>query len=196
MQPHVWDGPNQPSSTPRSFLPSKAPTLRWAPVIPLHPSFLPIPVKKFIKRCIAVPRVLVSCSMYVDYKLYYLLVVSGVARLGYTGARALATGGRAPPVQARIWVIGADSIVVDRESGAKRSWNWTTQYRYVYPQNSSLIRSPRTLTKHVPDLLNASALCEILQLVKKSSLPDTFDTAMHSDLSTPTMSHFIVSCLK
>ena len=27
---------------------------------------------------------------------------SGVARLGHTGARALATGGHAPPVQARI----------------------------------------------------------------------------------------------
>ena len=46
---------------------------------------------------------------------------SGVARLGHTGACALATGGRAPPVQVRIQIIGTDSIVVDRESGAKRS---------------------------------------------------------------------------
>ena len=34
---------------------------------------------------------------------------------------ALVTGGRAPPVQVRTYIIGADSIVVDRESGAKRS---------------------------------------------------------------------------
>ena len=60
-----------------------------------------------------------------------IALVSGVARLGHTGARALGTGGRAPPVQVRIWIIGADSIVVDRKSGAKRSWNQTTQYRYV-----------------------------------------------------------------
>ena len=47
--------------------------------------------------------------------------VSGVARLGHTGALDLATGGRAPPVQVCIRIIGADSIVFDRESGAKRS---------------------------------------------------------------------------
>ena len=50
-----------------------------------------------------------------------LTLHSGVARLGHTGARALATRGRAPPVG--MLIIGADStcIVVDRKSGAKRS---------------------------------------------------------------------------
>ena len=44
--------------------------------------------------------------------------ISGIARLGHTGARALATWGRAPPVQVCNWIIGTDSIVVDRKSGA------------------------------------------------------------------------------
>ena len=48
------------------------------------------------------------------------------------GAHALATRGCTPPVQV---CIGADSIVVDHESGAKRPSNCTVQYRYVYPQN-------------------------------------------------------------
>ena len=62
---------------------------------------------------------------------------SGVAKLGHTGARALATRGHAPPVEACIRIIGADSIIVDRTSGTQRSWNRTAQYmyRYVYPQN-------------------------------------------------------------
>ena len=48
------------------------------------------------------------------------------------GARALATRGCAPLVPVSMRIIGADSIVVDRESGAsKRSWNWMAQY----PQN-------------------------------------------------------------
>ena len=67
-----------------------------------------------------------------------------VARLGHTGARALATRGRAPPVQVCIRIIGADSIVVDRESGTKQSSNRTAQYRFVYPQNYE----SRTLTVH------------------------------------------------
>ena len=54
---------------------------------------------------------------------------SGVARLGHTGARALATRGRAPPVQVFM------RIVVVRESGAKRSLNRTAHYRNVYSQN-------------------------------------------------------------
>ena len=67
-----------------------------------------------------------------QYPYYPPFPFSGVARLGHTGAHALATRGCAPPVQV---CIGADSIVVDRESGAKRSSNQTAQYRYVYPQN-------------------------------------------------------------
>ena len=49
------------------------------------------------------------------------IAFSGVDRLGHTGARALAARGGAPPVQARMQIIGADSIVVDGESGANRS---------------------------------------------------------------------------
>ena len=60
---------------------------------------------------------------------------SGVARLGHTRARALATRGCAPPVQVFIQIIGAESTVVNHESGGKRSSNRTVQYRYVYPQN-------------------------------------------------------------
>ena len=52
---------------------------------------------------------------------FFNIAGSGVARLGHTGARALATRGRAPPVQIRNRIIGADSIAVDRKSGAKRS---------------------------------------------------------------------------
>ena len=51
---------------------------------------------------------------------------SGVAKLGHTGARALATGGCAPatggcapPVQALLKIIDAECTVINRESGAK-----------------------------------------------------------------------------
>ena len=44
---------------------------------------------------------------------------SGVAKLGHTGARALATGGCAPPVQALLKIIGAECTVINRELGAK-----------------------------------------------------------------------------
>ena len=46
---------------------------------------------------------------------------SGVARLEHTGAHALATRGRAPLVQVCMRIIGANSIVIDHESGAKQS---------------------------------------------------------------------------
>ena len=49
------------------------------------------------------------------------VVSSGVARLGHTGARAIATRGRALPVQVSMRIVGAESVVVDRESGARRS---------------------------------------------------------------------------
>ena len=48
-------------------------------------------------------------------------LVSGVARLGHTGAHALATRGCAQPVHVRIRTTGADSIVVDCELSCKRS---------------------------------------------------------------------------
>ena len=44
-----------------------------------------------------------------------------IARLGHTGARALATRGHAPPVKVCMPTIGAESSVVDLESGAKQS---------------------------------------------------------------------------
>ena len=42
---------------------------------------------------------------------------SGVAKLGHTGARALATRGCAPPVQALLKIIGAECTVINRELG-------------------------------------------------------------------------------
>ena len=45
--------------------------------------------------------------------------VSGVAKLGHTGVRTLATGGCAPPVQALLKIIGAECTVINRELGAK-----------------------------------------------------------------------------
>ena len=44
---------------------------------------------------------------------------SGVAKLGHTGTRALATGGCAPPVQALLKIIGAECTVINRGLGAK-----------------------------------------------------------------------------
>ena len=43
---------------------------------------------------------------------------SGVAKLGHTGARALATGPCAPPAQALLKIIGTECTVINRESGA------------------------------------------------------------------------------
>ena len=44
---------------------------------------------------------------------------SGVAKLEHTGARALATGGCAPPVQVLLKIIGAECIFINRELGVK-----------------------------------------------------------------------------
>ena len=57
---------------------------------------------------------------------------SGVARLGHTGARALATRGRAPPVRVCNQIISADCIVVDRKSGA----TLTVRESYTPPRYS------------------------------------------------------------
>ena len=70
---------------------------------------------------------------------------SGIARLGHTGVHALATRGCVLPVQVRMRIIVADSIIVDHESGTKPSWNRTAQYHYVYPQNYEFC----TLTVHM-----------------------------------------------
>ena len=47
------------------------------------------------------------------------LVCSGVAKLGHTGARALATRGCAPPVQVLLKIISAECTVINRELDAK-----------------------------------------------------------------------------
>ena len=39
-------------------------------------------------------------------------LISGVAKLGHTGARALATRGCAPPMQAFLKIIGAECTVI------------------------------------------------------------------------------------
>ena len=41
----------------------------------------------------------------------YIHIISGVAKLGHTGARALATGGCAPPVQVLLKIIGTECTV-------------------------------------------------------------------------------------
>ena len=48
-----------------------------------------------------------------------VVLTSGVAKLGHTGAHALATRGRAPPVQALLKIIGAECTVINRELGVK-----------------------------------------------------------------------------
>ena len=70
------------------------------------------------------------------------LLHSGVATLGHTGARALATRGRAPPVQVCMRIIGADSIVVDRESGAinLHEIEWCSIAMYIL-RITNLVRS-------------------------------------------------------
>ena len=54
-----------------------------------------------------------------DCTLAKLAITSGVAKLGHTGARALATGGCAPPVQALLKIIGSECTVINRELGAR-----------------------------------------------------------------------------
>ena len=68
-------------------------------------------------------------------------VCSGVAKLGHTGERALATRGCAPPVQALLKIIGAECTVINRELGAKsaqRCRNRAAQYCYRYLQSKEV----------------------------------------------------------
>ena len=54
--------------------------------------------------------------------------LSGVAKLGHTGARALVTRGCAPPMHALLKIIGAECItVINRELGAKRGQSLVSQ---------------------------------------------------------------------
>ena len=47
------------------------------------------------------------------------LFPSGVAKPGYTGACAPATGGCAPPVQVLLKIVSAECTIINRELGAK-----------------------------------------------------------------------------
>ena len=69
------------------------------------------------------------------------VILSGVAKLGHTGARALATKGCAPPMQALLKIIGAECTIINRELGAKsaqRCWNRAAQCCYFYLQNNDV----------------------------------------------------------
>ena len=46
------------------------------------------------------------------------IYVSGIAKLGHTGGRALATRGCAPPVQVLLKIIGAKCTVINRANWA------------------------------------------------------------------------------
>ena len=52
---------------------------------------------------------------------------SSVVKLGHTGARTLATGGCAPPVQALLKIIGSECTVTNRELGAKSVYSGTSE---------------------------------------------------------------------
>ena len=74
-------------------------------------------------------------------------ISSGVAKLGHTGARALATRGCAPPVQALLKIFGVECTVINCELGAKsaqRCWNQAAQYCYLYIQNNQVSYAPLT----------------------------------------------------
>ena len=55
----------------------------------------------------------------ISARIYVATRGSGVAKLGHTGARALATGGCAPPVQALLKIIGAECTIINRKLGLK-----------------------------------------------------------------------------
>ena len=73
-------------------------------------------------------------------------MISGVARLGHTRARALATRRHAPPEQVRSGIIRADSIVVDQELSTETE----IEQRSIRVSHAHL-----TLREHAPDPLNA-----------------------------------------
>ena len=67
---------------------------------------------------------------------------SGVAKLGHTGARALATRGRAPPTAGALAIIGAESAVVDRDRALKihKGLESSSADTYLYRQKSCAVR--------------------------------------------------------
>ena len=108
---------------------------------------------------------------------------SGVARLGHTGVRALATRGRAPPEQVCVRIIGADSIVLDREINGNR----TAQYQ-------SLARSPhaeRACPRH------PKCFCTLCRISYKRAVPmlcpsigDVLATPLTRNCSSHTLTGF------
>ena len=54
--------------------------------------------------------------------------LSGVAKLGHTGARALATRGCAPPVQALLKIIIAECQLRISAKTTQRCWSQPAQY--------------------------------------------------------------------
>ena len=68
---------------------------------------------------------------------------SGIARLGLTGACALATKGHALPVQVCMQIISTDVSIVDRESGAK--WLNDAVLLCISHRITSLVCSPFTI---------------------------------------------------
>ena len=87
-----------------------------------------------------------------------MILISGVARLRHTGARALATRGRALPVQLHNRFIGTDSIVADCKSGATLTVRKFAVSNLQYSIRTSL-GGCKILEKQPPDPLNAAALC-------------------------------------
>ena len=68
-------------------------------------------------------------------------VASGVAKLGHTGARALATRGCAPPVQALLKIIGTECSA-NWALKVHKGVNRAAQYCYLYLQNNEVSYAP------------------------------------------------------
>ena len=93
--------------------------------------------------------------------------ISGIARLGHTGAHALATRGCAPPVCRYTCELSALSVSLSiREFGTKRSWNRTAQYHYVYLNYEShmltICKESMPQTPLNPSVLNAEFRANIV----------------------------------
>ena len=69
------------------------------------------------------------------------LYTSGVAKLGHTGTRVLATRGCAPPVQALLKILGAKCTVINRELGAKVHKDVEIELRGIAICTSRITRS-------------------------------------------------------
>ena len=99
----------------------------------------------------------VGCLCLLELQVHYTertLYVSGVAKLGHTGARALATGGCAPPMHALLKIIGVECTVINA--------NWALKVRKgVEIKLRSLAICIFRITRSVcsPDLNVAICVC-------------------------------------